>query len=83
MDQLINTLPTQEDFYELTKSKLFDLLDKDDIVVLNAICYEFVTNLRARNDSVSVIKLNPPYDLMVDWTKFLLVGSQRRLLNQS
>ncbi len=27
---------------------------------------ELVTNLRAGNDSVSVIKLNQPYDMMVD-----------------
>ncbi len=33
---------------------------------LDAICNELVTNLRAGNDSVSVIKLNPPYDLMAD-----------------
>lgn len=30
---------------------------------------EVVLNLRAGNDAVSVIKLNPPYDLMVDLEK--------------
>lgn len=38
-------------------------------MVVDAICREFVTNLRAGNDSVSVITLNPPYDLMVDLDK--------------
>jgi hypothetical protein len=36
-------------------------------VVLNAICSKFVTSLPAGNDSAPVIKLNPPYDLMVDF----------------
>ncbi len=30
---------------------------------------EVVLNLRASDNSVSVIKLNPPYDLMVDLDK--------------
>jgi DNA invertase Pin-like site-specific DNA recombinase len=68
-EALDTALPTKKEFYELTKSKLLDLLHDDDIVVLNAICSEFVTNLRAGNDSTPVIKLNPPYDLMVDLSK--------------
>src|SRR5690606_30174396 len=59
-------LPSESEFYELTRSKVLDLLNTDDIIAIDAICREFVTNLRAGNDSVSVIKLNPPYDLMVD-----------------
>lgn len=70
--ELDTALPTPQEFYELTKSKLLDLLHEDDIVVLNAICSEFVTNLRAGNDSTPVIKLNPPYDLMVDLDKILI-----------
>ena len=38
-------------------------------MVVGAICREFVTNLRASNDSTPVIKLNPPYDLMMDLDK--------------
>ncbi len=71
LEQLEIALPTQKEFYELTKSKLLDLLHEDDILVLDAICSEFVTNLRAGNDSTPVIKLNPPYNLMVDLDKVL------------
>lgn len=46
-------------------------------MVLNAIYSEFVTNLRAGNDSTSVIKLNPPYDLMVDLDKVLVGRGDR------
>ena len=66
LEELNTALPTEEEFYELVNLHLLDLLEEDDIVKLDAICNEFVTNLRAGNDSVSVIKLNPPYDLMVD-----------------
>jgi DNA invertase Pin-like site-specific DNA recombinase len=72
LEELNTALPTKKEFYELTKSKLLDLLHEDDIVVLNAICSEFVTNLRAGNNSTPVIKLNPPYDLMVDLDKVLI-----------
>lgn len=69
LKELDTALPSEEDFYELTRSKLLNLLNTEDIMVVDAICREFVTNLRAGNDSVSVIKLNPPYDLMVDLSK--------------
>lgn len=35
----------------------------------DAVCDELVLNLRVANDAVSVIKLNPPYDMLVDLTK--------------
>lgn len=76
-EELDTALPTEKEFYELTKSKLLDLLHEDDIVVLNAICSEFVTNLRAGNDSTPVIKLDPPYDLMVDLGKILIGRGER------
>ncbi len=59
-------LPSEQDFYELTRSKLLNLLKTEDIMVIDTVCREFVTNLRAGNDTVSVIKLNPPYNLMTD-----------------
>ncbi len=59
-------LPTEEQLYELTRSKVLTMLKTTDIMVLDTICSEFVANLRAGNDSTSVIKLNPPYDLMTD-----------------
>lgn len=62
-------LPDEAEFYELTRSKVLDLLSTEDIMVIDAICREFVTNLRAGNNATPVIKLNPPYDLMVDLGK--------------
>ncbi|HZM64348.1 MAG TPA: recombinase family protein [Candidatus Saccharimonadales bacterium] len=64
--ELNTSLPSESEFYELTRSKLLDLLNTEDIMVIDAICREFVTNLRAGNDSTSDIKLNPPYNLMTD-----------------
>ncbi|MEK7059906.1 MAG: hypothetical protein AAB971_04080, partial [Patescibacteria group bacterium] len=66
LENLKTALPTEKEFYELINLHLLDLLEMNDITKLDAICTELVTNLRAGNDSVSVIKLNPPYDLLVD-----------------
>lgn len=65
-------LPSEEEFYELTRTHLLDFLKADDITVIDKICNEFVSNLVAGKDSVSVIKLNPPYNLMVDLDKVRL-----------
>lgn len=62
-------LPTEQEFYELIGSYLEKLLSAKDILETDIICNELVSNLRAGDDSVSVIKLNPPYDLMVDLAK--------------
>jgi hypothetical protein len=40
---------------------------------------EVVSNLRVADNSVSVIKLNPPYDLMVDLSKISL-GREKHML---
>lgn len=64
--QLKAKLPTEEDFYELVHSKVLDMLSTTDIVALDMICNEFVVNLRAGNNSTSVIQLKKPYDSMVD-----------------
>ena len=66
LKELETALPTEEEFYELTNLHLLDMLQTDDIMKLDAICNELVSNLRAGNDSVSVIKLNPPYNMLVD-----------------
>jgi len=66
LKELETVLPTEEQFFELMNLHLLDLLQTEDIMKLDAICNELVSNLRAGNDSVSVIKLNPPYNLMVD-----------------
>jgi hypothetical protein len=42
------------------------MLQTNDIVKLDAICNEFVANLRAGDDSNPVIKLKPPYNMMTE-----------------
>lgn len=64
--QLESALPTEEQFYELINDYLLTLLNTDDLIEKDTVCNELVSNLRANNDFVSVIKLNPPYDLLVD-----------------
>lgn len=59
-------------YLEQTYGCIVDLLKDDDINVIDRICNEFVSNLIAGRDSVSVIKLNPPYSLMVDLDKVRL-----------
>jgi hypothetical protein len=42
------------------------MLNTTDLIEEDAVYNEVVSNLRAGDDSVSVIKLNRPYDLLVD-----------------
>ena len=77
LDNLKTALPTEKEFYELINLHLLDLLQTEDITILDALCNELVTNLRAGNDSVSVIKLNPPYDLMVDLSEISIGRGDR------
>ncbi len=77
LNDLKIALPTEEEFYELTTLHLLDILQTDDIMKLEAICDELVTNLRAGNDSISVIKLNPPYNLLVDLAEISLGRGER------
>lgn len=72
LDRLSVALPSEQEFYELVDSYLLKLLNATDIVEQDAICNELVSNLRASDDSVSVITLNPPYNLMVDLDKLSL-----------
>ena len=66
LKRLEQGLPTEEEFYELIHSYLETMVFTDDLLATDIICNELVTNLRAGNDCVPVIKLNPPYNLMVD-----------------
>jgi DNA invertase Pin-like site-specific DNA recombinase len=66
LKELETALPTEEQFYELMQLYLLDLLQAFELTRIDLICNELVSNLRAGNDSVSVIKLNPPYDMLVD-----------------
>jgi hypothetical protein len=79
LEELKIGLPTESEFYELVNLPLVDLLETNDIMKLDAICNEMVTNLRVGNDSVSVIKLNPPYNLLVDLAE-ISTGRDKRLL---
>lgn len=58
-------------FYELINSYLLRLLKTTDLMEQDAICNELVSNLRAGDNCVSVIKLNPPYDLLADLPEIL------------
>lgn len=42
------------------------LLKSGDLMEFDTVYSELVLNLRVGDDAVSVIMLNPPYDLMVD-----------------
>ena len=66
LEELKNAVPTREEFYELTRSYLEILAKTRDLLERDAVLNEVVSNLRAGDDCVSVIKLNPPYDMMVD-----------------
>lgn len=66
LERLKAGLPTEEEFYELVNSYLVTLLKTTDLMEQDVVCNELVTNLRTGNDCVSVIKLNPPYNLLAD-----------------
>jgi DNA invertase Pin-like site-specific DNA recombinase len=69
IEKLKYAIPTPEKFYELTKSYLKTLNKTRDLVERDTVLNEVVLNLRAGDDSVSVIKLNKPYDMLVDLSK--------------
>ncbi len=62
-------MPTRKQFVELVNSYLKIATTTQDLVEEDAVYNEVVLNLQVRDDVVSVIKLNPPYDLMVDLEK--------------
>ncbi|MBH2007446.1 recombinase family protein [Candidatus Saccharibacteria bacterium] len=67
--RLNDALPTREQFVELVHSYLETLLNTTDLIEEDAVYQEVVLNLRVGDNAVSVIKLNPPYDMMVDLDK--------------
>ena len=69
IEKLKYAIPTPEKFYELTKSYLKTLNKTRDLVERDTVLNEVVLNLRAGDDCVSVIKLNKPYDMLVDLGK--------------
>jgi DNA invertase Pin-like site-specific DNA recombinase len=77
LERLKNALPTREQFFELTRSYLKTINETRDLLELDAVLNEVVLNLRAGDDSVSVIKLNPPYNMLVDLSKISFGRGER------
>ena len=77
VEKLNQGLPTRQQFIELVRSYLETLLTTTDLIEEDTVYQELVLNLRAGDDAVSVIKLNPPYDLMVDVAKISLGRGER------
>lgn len=75
--KLNEALPTRDEFVELVHLYLETVLKTTDLVEEDAVYQEVVSNLRVADNSVSVIKLNPPYDLMVDLSKISLGRGER------
>ena len=77
LEKLNVGLPSEEEFYELIDSYLRILLTTTDLMEQDAICKELVSNLRAGDDSVSVVTLNKPYDLLLDLSKISFGRGER------
>ncbi len=60
--ELSKGLPAREEFAGLINSYLETIQKTTDIIEKDLAYREVVLNLRAGNDAVPVIKLNPPYD---------------------
>lgn len=69
LEDLKQGLPTEQEFYELANAYLLILLNTKDLMEEDAVYDEVVSNLRAGDDSISVITINPPYDMLVDLSK--------------
>lgn len=69
LDELKRELPTRKEFVELVQSYLLILRKTRDLVEEDEVYKEMVLNLRVGDNTTTVIKLNPPYDLMVDLSK--------------
>lgn len=70
--RLNEALPTREEFVELVHSYLETYLKMHDLMEEDLFYNNLVLNLRAGDDVIPVIKLNPPYDIMVDLEKISL-----------
>jgi len=62
VDRLNRSLPTQKQFVELIRSYLETVTNTKDLIEEELVYKEVVLNLRAGDDVISVIKLNPPYN---------------------
>ena len=59
-------LAIREEFAELVHLYFETILETRYLIEEDVVYSEVVLRLRANDNSVSVIKLNPPYDMMVD-----------------
>jgi hypothetical protein len=69
LERVSRALSTGQQFVELVRLYLETVLQTKDLVEEDLVYREVVLNLRAGNDVVSVIKLNPPYNMMMDLEK--------------
>ena len=67
--KLSSSLPTHKEFVEFVNSYLETILSTTNIIEEDMIHNKLVLNLRASDNTVSIIKLNPPCNLMVDLEK--------------
>lgn len=67
--KLSSSLPTHKEFVELVNSYLETILSTTYIIEEDMIYDKPVLNIRAGDNAVPVINLNPPYNSMVDLTK--------------
>ncbi len=72
LDELNKKLPSRKEFVELVYSYLLIIKNATSLVEEDAIYQKVVLNLHAKDDFISDIKLNPPYNLMVDLEKISL-----------
>jgi len=77
VEKLNQGLPTRQQFVELVRSYLETLLKTTDLIEEDTVYQELVLNLRAGDDVISVIKLNPPYNLLLDLDKVSLGRDDR------
>lgn len=70
--KLLYRFKINQEFVELINSYLETILSTTDIIEEDMIYNKLVLNLRASDNAVSVIKINPPYNLMVDLEKIPL-----------
>ena len=68
-ERLKQELPTKEEFFELVDLYLEKLQNTTSLLEQDEICQKVVSNLKVKNNVVSEITLNPPFNMMADFDK--------------
>ena len=68
-ERLKQELPTKEEFFELVDLYLEKLQNTTSLLEQDEICQKVVSNLKVKNNVVSEITLNPPFNIMADFDK--------------